>query len=150
MAAHEQKRLRVVVGVEQCDLAADQLGVLARPALLAQVGHLPVDLDQRVRAVDPHPVGLARVVARGAGEVAAREHAVRPLAPGGPPPEALPVVLDVVGQLVPPPPQRGLGVGVDRAGGEVEPAQAFVKAGQAVAQSQPGRDRVTVLRCEGA
>ena len=62
----------------------------------------------RVAAVDAHAVGLARVVAGRAGEVAAREHAVRALAAGRAAAEHLGWRLDVRRQLLPAPRQRGL------------------------------------------
>ena len=60
-------------------LATDQLSVLPRPAEPPQQRHLPIHRLQRVCAVHTYPVGVARVVARGAGEVTAREDAVRAL-----------------------------------------------------------------------
>jgi len=56
---HRPQRGRVIVGLEQGDLPADQLGVLAGAALGAQVGHLTLHLVHRVRAVGAHTVGLA-------------------------------------------------------------------------------------------
>lgn len=78
--AHGGQGLRVCVGRQQRDLTADQLCVLARSPVSAQVGHLPIDLCDRVRPVHGHPVGLAAVVARRAPEVAGGEHPVGPLA----------------------------------------------------------------------
>ncbi len=127
MAFHCQQRPRVVLGVEQRHLAADELRVLARAAPGAQVGHLPVDLALGVRAVDANPVGLLGVVARRAGQVAAREHAVRALAPGGAPPEHLVGRLDVRGQLLPAPGERLDEVGVLGSGRDLERAEPLAK-----------------------
>ena len=120
---HRLQRGRVVVGREQRHLAADQLRVLARPAELAQQRHLRVDLGHRVAPVDAHAVGLARVVTRGAGEVAAREHAVRALAAGRAAAEHLVRRLDVRRQLLPAPRERGRQVRVLRPREDLELAQ---------------------------
>jgi len=77
---HDQQRRCVVVGRQQCHLSADQLGVRARTTQCPQHRHRRLHLLLGVRAVHPHPVGVARVVTRGAGQVAWREHAVGALA----------------------------------------------------------------------
>ena len=99
VADHRLQRAGVVLGTEQRDLAADELRVLAGPALAAQQRHLRVDLGDRVVAVDAHAVGVLGVVARRAGEVALRKDAVRPLAAGHPLAEHLVGLLDVRRQL---------------------------------------------------
>ncbi len=78
--AHDRQGLGVVVGVEQADLAADELGVRPRSADVAQQTHLCGHPGEGVRPVDAHLVGVARVVAGRAGEVAAREDPVCPFA----------------------------------------------------------------------
>ena len=138
--AHDRQRRGVVLGRKQRDLAADELGVLPRPAPLAQERHLGVDLADRVRAVDAHAVGVARVVAGRAGQVATREDAVRALAARGPAPEHLPVVLGARGQLRPPPLQRRLGVRMDGPGCQLDRPQA-------VADHRPASNVHSPLRC---
>ena len=103
-----------------------------------------------VLAVDAHAVGVARVVARRAGEVAAREDAVRALAPGGAAAEHLVRRLDVRRQLLPAPRERRGQVRVLGAGGELERAQAGAHAHRAgaYAQSRPAA-RGTNGACPG-
>jgi hypothetical protein len=114
--AHRQQRLGVVVGGQQADLAADQLGVRVGAAAFAQVGHLRVDLADGVPAVDADLVGVGRVVAGGAGQVAPREDAVGALAAHRVPAEALRRGAHVLGQGGPPLGQRPLGLRVHRPG----------------------------------
>ena len=123
VAEHRLERARVVLGTEQRHLPADELRVLAGPALRAQQRHLAVDLALGVVAVGADPVGLLGVVARGTGEVAARKHAVRSLTAGHPPPEHLVGLLDVRGQLGPAGGEGGGQVGMLRAGRDLERAQ---------------------------
>jgi hypothetical protein len=125
VALHDQQRPRVVVGRQQRDLAADELGVLARPAALAQERHLAVDLGGGVVAVGADPLRLLAVVARGAREVAAREDAVRALAAGRAAAEHLLRRLDVVRELGPAPRERLGQVGVLGTGEHLEGPQAF-------------------------
>jgi len=80
MRAHDRQGLGVVVGVEQADLAADELGVRPWSADVAQQTHLCGHPGEGVRPVDAHLVGVARVVAGRAGEVAARKDPVCPFA----------------------------------------------------------------------
>ncbi len=120
MAAHGVERGGVVVRGEQRHLAADELRVLAHPAPRPQERHLAVDLRDRVPPVDRDAVGVARVVARSAGEVAAREDAVRALAARGAAAERLVRGLDVVRKLVPAALERRLGLGMDWSGGQFE------------------------------
>ena len=129
VADHRPQRARVVLGTEQRDLPADELRVLAGPAQAAQQGHLRVDLADRVVAVDAHAVGLLRVVAGRAGEVALREHAVRSLAAGHPLAEHLVRALDVRGQLRPPARERGREIGMLGARRELELAQVGEQGG---------------------
>ena len=84
------------------------------PAQRAQQRHLRARPRARVCAVDADPVGVARVVAGGAGQVAAREHAVRALAARRVPAEHLARGPDASRQLRPAPLQRGDELRVDR------------------------------------
>jgi hypothetical protein len=120
---HRSERGGVVVGGEQGDLTADELRVLAQSPLPEQVGHLPGDLGDGVGAVDGDLVGVGRVVAGLAGEVALGEHAVRTLAAVRPPPEQLRRGLDRFGQRRPAPGQRRCRLGVDRPGPSLERPQ---------------------------
>ena len=61
----------------------------ARAPMHTEIGHLPLDLRDRVRAIDRHLVRVRGVVAGLAREVACREHAVRALAAREPAPEQL-------------------------------------------------------------
>jgi len=112
VAPHRLKRGRVALGPQQRHLAADQLGVLAGATHGPQIGHLRVYLGLSVSRVDPDRIGLTGVVARGAGQVAAREHAVRALAPGAAAAEQLRRRSHRLRQLLPAPPQHELGVGI--------------------------------------
>src|SRR5206468_8142322 len=105
--------------------AADQLRVLAGSAELAKERHLGVHAVNGVLTVDADAVGLAGVIARGAGEVAPGEHTVGPLAAGRPAAEHLTAGLDVRGQLVPPAAQRSAQVGMLGSGEDVKAAEAL-------------------------
>lgn len=125
LAARVDHRLQgggVVVGREQAHLAADELGGLPGPAFLPQQPHLRPDGAHGVPAVDRDPVGVARVVAGRAGEVAAGEDRVGALASGDPPAEHLARSAHRHRQLVPAPGEGGLALGLHRPGGDLDPA----------------------------
>jgi hypothetical protein len=149
--AHRLQRGGVVVGVEQADLAADQLRERPGAAAGAQVGHLPVDLGDGVGAVHADPVGVTGVVAGAAGKVAAREHAVSALTAQPAPAQQLRRVLDVAGQLLPAAPQGGQHLRLRRTGRLLHPAQALQERADHPASSLLGgrRDRCLVTVASG-
>jgi len=87
------------------------------------VCHLSVDFGDRVLAVGPHPVSLATVVAGSTGQVAAGKHAVGSLTTRRAPTQELSGGLDVVGELLPAPRERGRQLRLDRPRDLVEPAR---------------------------
>ena len=121
VGAHRGERSSVVLGVEQRDLAADQLGVRPRAAPRLKQAHLGVDLCDGVASVDPHLVGVLGVVAGRAGEVALREDAVRALAPHRVAAEDLLPRPDAGGQGGPALGKDAFGDRVHRPGGPLQP-----------------------------
>src|SRR5215472_15711085 len=80
VSTYDRERGGVVIWWQQAYLAADELGVCSRPAALAQKRELRLHLRHGVRRIDAHVIGVPRVVARRASQVASREHPVRTLA----------------------------------------------------------------------
>jgi hypothetical protein len=66
----------MVLGIEKRYLSADELSVCSGSSVLFEEPHLSGDLLDGVFSVDANLVGLGRVVARSACEVASREDAV--------------------------------------------------------------------------
>jgi len=113
---HDRQGLGVVVGVEQAHLATDQLRVRAWSSPTTQQTHLRGDTCEGVPTVDADLVRVARVVAGRAGEVAAREDPVRPLATHPVPAEHLTGSTHDRRQPGPPLGERRREIRVDRAG----------------------------------
>ena len=150
VALHRQQRRGVILGPEQRHLAPDQLGVLAGAAHLVEVRHLGIDLADGVGAVSADLVGLAGVVARGAGQIAAGEHAVSALAARRTPAEQLRRSTHRLGQLPPAAAQRRLGLVIDRARARLQLAQPPDAASETVCGSHASGAGVTFTPCQNA
>src|SRR5271155_1507847 len=88
-----------------------------------EVGHLLVDLRYRVGAVDAHLVGVPRVIAGLAREVALGKDAMGALATDPAASQCLRGCLDVIRKLSPASLQRSFRQRVDRSGCLFEPAK---------------------------
>ena len=120
VAEHHLESLGVIFWTEKRDLAADQLGVLARTTTLPQIGHLALDLRGRVRTINAHAVRVATVIARLARERTPREDTLGTLATRDPTTDQLRRRLDVLRQLEPPPLERSRDFGIAGSGRALE------------------------------
>ena len=91
----------MVIGVEQRDLAADELRMSSWAAQLPEQPHLSRHVFAGMATVDADPVGISGVVAGSARQVAAREDAVCPLAADPVPAQHLAGCSDTGGEFIP-------------------------------------------------
>ena len=103
---HRQQRGGMVIGVEQRNLAADELRMSSWAAQPPEQPHLSRHMFAGMATVDADPVGISGVIAGSARQIATREDAVRPLAANSVPAQHLAGRTNTSGQFIPTATQR--------------------------------------------